>query len=185
MNAQMYFSPNGGDFWKSRWLFVLSFLALVWLVPGSCHAQMNNNHLLLSGSFLYERGLDASIAYEHSGKYHHSWEYFAAYYIQYDDDPNAGHITRKSFWNNYNTWHVGIAYKPCVSRGRNHHGNARLGASAGSDLSSFRGALHVGYEHSYALKGGWELFFRVKEDVVFQARDVFRTGVSLGVKCPL
>lgn len=182
---QLYFSPNGGDFWKSRWLFVLTFLALLWLVPRYCRAQMNNNHLLLSASVLYERGLDVSVAYEHSGKYHRAWEYFATYYIKYEEDPYAGHITKKSFWHSFNSWHVGIAYKPCVTRGRNHHGNVRIGASAGSDLSAFRGGFHVGYEHSYALKGGWELFFRVKEDVILQTDDVFRTGVSLGVKCPL
>ncbi len=160
-------------------------LLLAAAFSSECKAQMNNNHLLLSAGALYERGFDATIAYEHSSKYHNAWEYFANYYIKYDDDPEAGHITKKSFWHNYNTWHVGIAYKPCVSRGRNHHGNVRIGASAGSDLDEFRGGIHVGYEHSYALRGGWELFFRVKEDVIIEAKDLFRTGVELGVKLPL
>ena len=52
------------------------------------------------------------------------------YYVKYKEDPTVGHITSDSFWHNYNTWDVGIAYKPCVARGRNHHGNLRFGVSA-------------------------------------------------------
>lgn len=150
------------------------------------HAQMNNNHLNVSVGALYERGFDATIAYEHGTKYHNAWEYFAVGYIKYDKDPDAGHITKKSFWDNYRSWHVGIAYKPCISRGRNHHGNARIGASAGSDTHDFIGGIHVGYEHTYALKHGWEFFFQVKEDIIIpRSGDLFRTGVSLGFKMPL
>lgn len=151
----------------------------------SLQAQTNDNHLMLSAGALYERGLDATLAWEHGTKYHNTWEYFFSVYIKYDEDPVAGHITKDSFWNSYRTWHVGAAYKPCVSRGRNHHGNMRIGVSAGSDSHDFRGAVHVGYEHSYALKGGWELFFQVKEDIVIEGKDLFRTGVSLGVKMPM
>lgn len=159
---------------------------LTFFVATRSHAQSNNNHLMLSAGMSYERGLDASIAYEHGSKYHNAWEYFAAYHIKYDDDPVAGHITKKSFWDSYNSWHVGICYKPCVTRGRNHHGNVRLGASGGSDLSDFVGGIHVGYEHSFALKGGWELFFQVKEDVIIpRSGDLFRTGAMFGVKVPL
>lgn len=173
---------NGNRFLLLAIVTVL--LCLIFSVRG--YAQTNNNHLLLSVGALYERGFDASIAYEHGTKYHNAWEYFAVGYIKYDDDPEAGHITKKSFWNNYRSWHVGIAYKPCVSRGRNHHGNARIGVSAGSDTHDFIGGIHVGYEHTYALKHGWEIFFRVKEDVIIpRSGDLFRTGISLGVKMPL
>lgn len=150
------------------------------------YAQTNNNHFMVSVGTLYERGLDATFAYEHGTKYHNAWEYFVTGYIKYDDDPDAGHITKKSFWHNYNTWHVGIAYKPCVNRGRNHHGNFRIGASAGSDTHDFVGGVHVGYEHTYALKHGWEVFFQVKEDIIIpRSGDLFRTGVALGLKLPL
>lgn len=152
----------------------------------STHAQVSNqNHLQLSVGALYESGLDATVAYEHESKYHNAWEYFATGYLKYEDDPEAGHITRQSFWHSYNTWHVGIVYKPCVNRGRNHHGNARIGVSGGSDLHKFVGGIHLGYEHTYALKQGWQLFFQVKEDVVIRGEDLFRTGIAVGVKVPL
>jgi hypothetical protein len=165
---------------------VFMALAMAFFAVGSMRAQSSNqNRLLLDVGALYESGCDATIAYEHENKYHHAWEYFATGYLKYATDPEAGHITKQSFWHNYNTWHVGIAYKPCVNRGRNHHGNARLGVSGGSNLHRFVGGIHVGYEHSYALKHGWEIFFQVKEDVVIKGEDLFRTGIAVGVKVPL
>ena len=167
------------------------FFGLALLVLSVCsvlpvRAQgSNQDRLMLSVGALYERGFDATVAWEHETKYHHAWEYFATGYLKYCDDPDAGHVTTKSFWDSYNTWHVGVAYKPCVSRGRNHHGNARLGVSGGSDRHRFVGGIHVGYEHSYALKQGWQLFFQVKEDVIIKGDDLFRTGVAVGVKVPL
>ena len=161
-------------------VFALSFFA-----NGTSAQSSNQNRLMLGCGALYERGFDATVAYEHETKYHHAWEYFATGYLKYRDDPAAGHVTEKSFWDSYNTWHVGIAYKPCVSRGRNHHGNARLGVSGGSDRHRFVGGIQVGYEHSYALRYGWQLFFQVKEDVVIRGEDLFRTGLAVGVKVPL
>lgn len=159
--------------------------ALSSFASGTSAQSSNQNRLMLGCGALYERGFDATVAYEHETKYHHAWEYFATGYLKYRDDPAAGHVTEKSFWDSYNTWHVGIAYKPCVSRGRNHHGNARLGVSGGSDSHRFVGGIHVGYEHSYALRYGWQLFFQVKEDVVIRGEDLFRTGLAVGVKVPL
>lgn len=175
------------DFRPKRFLLWVCVLLLSFWACEKASAQdrSNNNRLMLGVSYLYERGLDATVAVEHEMRYHNAWEFFGTIYTQYDTDPDAGHITRQSFWTRYNTWHVGIAYKPCVSRGRNHHGNFRLGASGGSDLHKFKGGIHVGYEHSYALKGKWELFFQVKEDVIIKGDDMFRTGLALGLKVPL
>lgn len=182
MNKVFFFSQPG----RCRWSLSLLLLAVALCMPACCHAQMNNNHLMVNVGALYERGLEVTAAYEHGGRYHNAWEYFATYYIKYEDDPDAGHITKKSFWHSYNSWHAGIAYKPCITRGRNHHGNLRIGASAGSDLSDFIGGIHVGYEHTYCLRGGWELFFQVKEDVILPRHgDLFRTGLALGFKVPL
>lgn len=177
----------GGDMDPRFYLVSLIVLVLTTLVVGRAKAQVgsNNNHLDLSVAYLYERGVDATISYEHETRYHNAWEYFGTVYTKYETDPEVGHVTRQSFWERYNTWHLGVAYKPCVSRGRNHHGNFRIGVSGGSDLHKFVGGIHVGYEHSYALKGRWELFFQVKEDCVIRGEDLFRTGAALGVKVPL
>ena len=150
--------------------------AMMALTVSSAFAQMssNVNHLNLAVGALYERGLDATISYEHETRYHHAWEYFANGYIQWAEDPDAGHVTKQSFWHNYFTYSIGIAYKPCVVRGRNHHGNLQM-----------IGAAHIGYEHTYALRNGFQVFWQIKEDVVLRGEDLFRTGVALGVKLPL
>lgn len=179
---RLLFSRAGGDA-----MIALLFTMLMTLCCQTATAQSgsNVNHLQLSVAALYERGFDATLAYEHETKYHNSWEYFVNGYIKYDDDPEAGHITKKSFWNNYRAWLLGIAYKPCIVRHRNGHGNFRFGAMFGSDTDKVIGGGTVGYEHSYALRRGWEFFFQVKSDIVIRGEDLFRTGVALGLKVPL
>lgn len=186
MNSTAFFPPDFQNrFWNSRWTFILVFAVAVFLFPTCCHAQSNLHRLNLSVGALYERGLDVTLSYENERKYHHSWEFFGNLYLKYDEDPVAGHITTNSFWKSYNTWLVGVAYKPCIVRGRNHHGNLRLGGEVGSDLDRFIGGVVAGYEHSLALYRGWEFFFQVNAHFILRAEDLFRTGVALGVKCPL
>ena len=154
-------------------------------IPAHGMAQSHGSHIQLSLGSSYPKTLEATLAYEQERDYHHAWEYFGTYSIQYADDPEVGHVTPKSFWHNYNTWEVGMAYKPCVTRGRNHHGSLRIGASAGSDFEKVIGAAHFGYEHTYNLYDGWSVFFSVKESIAIHGKDRFKTGVSLGVKVPL
>lgn len=163
---------------------ILYTLAIM-LVGITAYAQSNSNRISLGVGCLYERGLDATLSWEHETKYHNAWEYFVNGYIKWDDCPDCGHVCPESFWNNYRTWSVGIAYKPCVSRGRNNHGNLRIGASAGSNTNDFLGGFHVGYEHSYALRKGWQLYWQAKCDLLVPNKeDLFRTGIVLGFKIP-
>ena len=40
-------------------------------------AQSNSDRLSLGVGCLYQNGLDLTLSYEHEGKYHHTWEFFA------------------------------------------------------------------------------------------------------------
>lgn len=162
---------------------LLLLFALV-LTGATGFAQRNSDRIMAGVGCLYERGLDLTIAYEHETRYHHAWEYFANGYIKWDDCASCGHVCPESFWNNYRSYSFGFAYKPCVTRSRNHNGNLRLGASAGSDTDRFLGGVHLGYEHNYTLRGGWKLFWQVKTDVMIKGEDLFRTGIVLGIKLP-
>lgn len=104
----------------------IGMLALAWGIPSSMMAQNQGSHLMIAVGGSYPRTLESTISYEKEMLYHNAWEYFATYSIQYDEDPEAKHITRKSFWHNHNTWGVGAVYKPCVGRGRNHHAVSEL-----------------------------------------------------------
>ncbi len=151
----------------------------------SSHAQDGSNRISLSTGVLYERGLDLTLSYEHETKYHNAWEYFGNVYLKWDECASCGHVCPDSFWKNYRTYDFGIAYKPCVVRGRNNHGNVRIGASVGSDTDKVIGGIHVGYEHSYALRSGWQIFWQVKTDIMIKGLDTFRTGAALGIKYSL
>lgn len=150
----------------------------------SVKAQDNTGRVQLGVGLLYEKGMDLTLAYEHETRYHNAWEYFGNVYLKWDECASCGHICPESFWNNYNTWGLGVAYKPCVIRGRNNHGNFRIGASLGSDRHHVLGGIHVGYEQNYSLRGGWKLFWLVKSDLMIEGKDLFRTGVVIGVKLP-
>lgn len=176
---------SGGYNWRAVGIAVLTFIFCVLFFSRSCAQSSNLWRGMVSAGALFERGLDATVSVEKELKYRNSVEVFFNAYLKWEEDERAGHVTRESFWHSYNTWSVGAAYKPCVYRRRNVHGNARLGVSCGSDLDEFIGIVHVGYEQSFALKGGWELFFNIREDVCICAKDLFRTGVGIGVKVPL
>ena len=149
------------------------------------HAQRNGTRINLGMGALYERGLDATLSWEHETNYHNAWEVFLNGYIKWDECESCGHVCPESFWHNYRTWGVGAAYKPCVWRSRNNYGAVRIGASAGSNTDKFLGGIHIGYEHNYALRKGWELFWQAKCDLMVPNReDLFRTGIVLGFKIP-
>ena len=97
-------------------LIVICFMAS--MTPAM--AQQNSGRISLGFGCLYERGLDVTLSYEHETKYHNAWEYFANGYIKWDECASCGHVCPESFWNNYRSYGFGIAYKPCVARGRNH-----------------------------------------------------------------
>ena len=141
---------------------LFTILAIVSSFSLSSYAQSHSDRITFGMGLLYERGLDA-----------------------WDECESCGHVCPESFWKNYRTWGVGVAYKPCVWRGRNNYGNLRIGASAGSNTDKFLGGIHVGYEHNYALRRGWVLYWQAKCDLMLPDRkDLFRTGVTLGFKIP-
>ncbi len=163
----------------------LLFTLMILLTSLTSSAQSHSDRICLGVGILYERGFDATLSWEHETKYHNSWEYFANGYLKWDECEVCGYVCRDSFWKNYRTWTLGAAYKPCVIRRRNHYGNVRIGASAGSNTEDFLGGLHIGYEHNYSLRHGWVFYWQAKCDIMIPDReDLFRTGVVLGFKIP-
>lgn len=163
---------------------LLALVVAVFALSVTASAQNSTGRISVGVGLLYENGLDATIAYEWETKHHNAWEFFANGYLKWDECATCGHICPESFWKNYRSYGFGAAYKPCVSRGRNHHGNLRIGASAGSDTERFLGGIHLGYEHNYALRSGWTLYWQVKSDLMIKGEDLLRTGIVLGFKIP-
>ena len=168
---------------KAMERILLSFALL--LVAATGKAQVHGNRLSFGAGALYERGFDATLSVEHETKHHNAWEYFGNAYIKWDEDEKAGHVTMDSFWHNYFTWGLGIAYKPCVVRTRNKYGSVRLGRSLVSDTHEVVGRVNLGYEHNYVLRHGWHLYWQVKSDICINGEDLFRSGIVLGLKFPV
>ena len=141
-------------------------------IAASANAQQGSGRLSLGTGLLYKNGMDITLAYEHEMNYRHTWEFFVNGYLQWAECASCGHICPESFWRNYRSYGFGVAYKPCMTRGRNHYGSLRIGASAGSDTNKFLGGLHLGYEHNYVLRAGWTLYWQVKSDVMIKGADV-------------
>lgn len=151
----------------------------------SAQAQRNTGRLSVGVGLLYRNGMDLTFSYEHETNYHNAWEFFANGYLQWEDCEKCKHVCPETFWRNYRSYSFGAAYKPCVARGRNHYGNLRIGASAGSDTKKFLGGIHLGYEHSYVLRSGWTFFWQAKGDIMIKGADLLRAGIVLGVKLPV
>lgn len=166
-----------------RRIIILTFAILGLSITS--HAQNNSNRISLGVGCLYENGLDITLSYEHEMRHHNAWEFFANGYLKWDECKSCKHICPESFWNYYRSYGVGVAYKPCVIRGRNNFGNLRIGASGGSDTKRFLGGIHLGFEHNYALPSGWLLFWQIKTDLMIKGEDLFRTGIVLGFKLPI
>jgi len=126
-------------------------------VAASANAQQGSGRLSLGTGLLYKNGMDITLAYEHEMNYRHAWEFFVNGYLQWAECGSCGHICPESFWRNYRSYGFGVAYKPCMTRGRNH----------------------------YVLRAGWTLYWQVKSDVMIKGADVLRAGVVLGVKLPM
>ncbi len=164
---------------------ILTMMLLCLTVAVQTRADDNHDHLGLGFGLLYEKGLDATLSYEHETRYHNAWECYGNLYLKWADCSDCGHICKESFWNNYNTWLLGIAYKPAVHVGRNNVGRLRFGVQGGSDRHKFVGGVTVGYEHTYQLKGGFQLYWNARTDVMARGKDLFKTGVSIGARLPL
>lgn len=81
-------------------------LVLVAVITFAMNGKAQSNIDCLSFGFgcLYQNGLDLTLSYEHEGKYHHTWEFFANGYLKWDECKSCGHICPESFWRNYRNY---------------------------------------------------------------------------------
>lgn len=176
---------NGVSRMKNLFTVILLVAGLLVGLPTSALAGEREKRVSFGLGLLYENGLDATVGYEIESAYHNAWEFFANGYLKWKVCESCRHICPESFWKNYRTWGVGAAYKPCVARGRNHYGNLRIGGSLGSDTHRVLGGVHAGYGHNYRLRGGWQVYWQVKTDLMIKGEDLLRTGIVLGIKLPI
>ena len=70
--------------------YILS-LMMGLFVSVSSFAQSHSDRISVGAGALYQRGLDATISWEHETRYHNAWEYFINGYIKWDECASCGH----------------------------------------------------------------------------------------------
>ena len=153
-------------------------IATVLLSTVLARAQDNSNRIGVGVGAFYRPAASASLFWEHENRYHNAWEFFATGSLKLDDIDELGA--------NYRCWGVGAAWKPCVFRARNRYGSARIGVSLGAAPTDFLAGIHAGWQHSYALRSGWQFYWQAGVDVMLPRRDdLFRFGAGVGIKMPV
>ena len=153
-------------------------IAVILFATVSARAQDNSNRIGLGVSGFYRPAASASLFWEYETHYHNAWEFFATGSLKLDGLTDPG--------SNYRCWGVGAAWKPCLFRARNRYGSARIGASLGAAPTAFLAGIHAGWQHSYALRRGWQFYWQADVDVMLPRRDdLFRIGAGIGFKMPV
>ena len=153
-------------------------IAVVLLTTVMAKAQDNSNRIGVGLGGFYRPAASATLFCEHETRYHNAWEFFATGSLKLDDIEDLGA--------NYRCWGVGAAWKPCVFRARNRFGSARIGVSLGAAPTDFLAGIHAGWQHSYALRRGWQFYWQAGVDVMLPRRDdLFRVGAGVGIKMPV
>ena len=153
-------------------------IAVVLLSTVLARAQDNSNRIGVGVGAFYRPAASATLFWEHETRYHNAWEFFATGSLKLDDIEDLGA--------NYRCWGVGAAWKPCVFRARNRFGSARIGVSLGAAPTDFLAGIHAGWQHSYALRRGWQFYWQAGVDVMLPRRDdLFRVGAGVGIKMPV
>ena len=142
------------------------------------NAQDNSNRIGVGVGGFFRPAASVSLFWEHETHYHNAWEFFVTGSMKLDNLGNPE--------SNYRCWGVGAAWKPCLYRARNRYGSVRIGASLGSAPTDFLAGIHAGWQHSYALRRGWQFYWQAGVDLMLPKRDdIFRAGAGIGFKLPV
>ena len=157
---------------------MLTLMTILLAIAATASAQDNANRIGVGAGAFFRPAASVTLSWEYETAYHNAWEVFVMGSMKLDnlDDIKS----------NYRTWGVGAAWKPCLFRARNRYGSARIGVSLGAAPVDFLAGIHAGWQHSYALKSGWQFYWQAGVDLMLPRRDdLFRAGAGIGVKLPV
>ncbi len=153
-------------------------LAVMTMMATTARAQDIANRIGAGVTAHFRPAASATLFWEHEMRYHDAWEVYVTGSVKLDNLEELGA--------NYKCWGVGAAWKPCLFRAKNRYGSARIGVSIGAAPTDFLAGIHAGWQHSYALKRGWQFYWQAGVDVILPRRDdLFRAGAGIGLKLPV
>lgn len=165
--------------YKYLLIFACFFLSVL-----SAKAGEGDEFFHISGGYLYNNTLNASIGYERELTYDNAIEIFGEAGDRWEKDPVCGKVCSKSFWKRY-YWDGGLVYKKSMKQWL----NSSLRIDVGPVFGAYRGKFFYGvegsFEYNYVFRSGWKLVIKQKNNVSFRNGDSFRDGVTVGIKIPL
>ena len=160
-----------------RRILILIVALTVCVVPAL--AQNNWDRIGIGAGGGYSPKAEAVLFWEHETSYHNALEVFLAGSLYLDN-------LKGDLWGNGKAWGVGAAWKPCMVRSRNNYGSLRLAAMLGAAPREFSAGLITGYQHSWVLRGGWQLYWQGGVTLTLPRRgDLFGVSTGVGVKMPV
>ncbi len=143
-------------------------------------AQNNWDRIGIGAGVGYSPRAEAVLFWEHETSYHNAWEVFLTGSLSLDS-------LHGNLWSgNVKAWGAGAAWKPCVVRSRNNYGSLRLAVMLGAAPKEFSAGLTAGYQHSWVLRGGWQLYWQGGVTLTLPRRgDLFCVSTGVGVKMPV
>ena len=161
-------------------------IAVVLLSTVLVKAQDNSNRIGVGLGGFYRPAASTTLFWEHETHYHNAWEFFVEGRVLFPGDLSQLSQVSQLWDSSGKQWGVGAAWKPCLYRARNRYGSARIGVSLGAAPADFLAGIHAGWQHSYALRRGWQLYWQAGVDVMLPKRDdLFRVGAGVGIKMPV
>ena len=159
---------------------ILTLVMAVTAFVATAGAQNNWDRVGFGIGGGYSPKAETVLFWEHETSYHNAWEVFLAGAFSLDS-------IRGNVWNdNTKSWGAGAAWKPCMVRSRNNYGSLRLAAMLGAAPRDFSAGLIAGYQHSWALRGGWQLYWQGGVTLTLPKRgDLFGVSTGVGVKMPV
>ena len=152
------------------------FITILFVIPIKAD---DTSRISINAGVFAPYTLDATIAYEHSTDYGHSWV------AQIEGGTHWQTPVCHMFWKK-NFWGGGLGYRHRLIRLKN--GSFRIGGDV--NCGAFAQRVTVGFdvlfEYNYTFSNNWQFTISQKNSFNFLHNvDTFRNGIMIGLKVPL
>ena len=155
-------------------------VAVLLMTAVMAKAQDNTNRIGVGLGGYYRPAASMTLFWEHETRYHNAWEFFAEGRVLFHGDLSQLSQVSQIWDSAGKQWGVGAAWKPCVYRARNRYGSARIGVTLGAAPTDFLAGIHAGWQHSYALRKGWQFYWQAGVDLMIPKRyDLFSVILAI------
>ena len=134
------------------------------------YAQDGFTYFDLAGGYMTQKHYIGEVSFDFGLRYHRAFEIL-------------GDFSYKKGGNN--SYKLGFAYKPLLTRNKNTSLNLRLTSSVGTNEHNFVWAFSAGTELCFWFPNRMAFFVRQKNELVLWDKDHWRFGGLLGFKIPI